>query len=46
MMYSKTIFEKGQASDTTALIGTILLGAITVDGVYAYSLIVEGKIFA
>ena len=42
MMYSSSIFKQNNASETTALIGTILIGAITVDGIYAYSLIVDG----
>ncbi len=42
MMYSSSIFKDNHASEVTALIGTILIGATTVDGVYSYSLIVEG----
>ena len=44
MMYSSTIFKSNHADEKTALIGTILIGAITVDGIYSYSLVVDGKL--
>jgi len=46
MMYSSTIFKNNHASEATALIGTILIGAMTVDGVYSYSLITDGMFFS
>jgi len=42
MIYSSSIFKKAHATESTALIGTIILGAVTVDGVFSYSLIVDG----
>lgn len=43
MMFSSIIYKEADASHNAALIGTVLLGATAVDGVYSYSLIVEGK---
>ena len=43
MMYSSSIFKSNHADEKTALIGTILIGATTVDGIYSYSLIIDGK---
>lgn len=45
MMYSGKIFDNANAGDEVVLIGTILLGVVTVDGVYSFSLITDGKVF-
>jgi len=41
MLYSASIFKDNHANETTALICTIIVGLIAVDGGYAFSLIVD-----
>jgi len=43
MMYSGKIFSSASSDPSVALIGTILLGMVALNGVYSFSLITDGK---
>ena len=42
MMFSSGIFKSANTGETIALIGTIIIGVVSIDGVYAFSLIADG----
>ena len=42
MMFSSGILKATNTGETIALIGTIIIGIVSIDGVYAFSLIADG----